>query len=392
MNSHPTAAAISLMGGALVLVGAGLLPTETTRLQELDTLFGAILVAFTASSIGARAIAQGLRHRHTSGLRRVLIVGTESEAQPYRLTLDSSLELAHIVGYLSKEAGRVQLNGTALPDGADRFDHVLESLAVDEVVLVSPDSYVDPQQVAHECAERGVTFRRLVQIPSFGIGRYTATVLRRGEYLLSLETVPHRPLLLGIKRFIDIIGALFGLMVCGAAYLVCALRILRESHGSVFFKQTRVGRNGRLFTLYKLRTMCVDAEERLTELLDRNEMKGHIFKIRDDPRVTPFGRSLRRRHIDELPQFWNVLRGDMSLVGTRPPTPAEVSRYAPHHRRRLSMKPGITGLWQLQGNAAIPDFEEIVRLDCQYIDNWSLPSDLKILFKTLVHLIRGDGW
>jgi lipopolysaccharide/colanic/teichoic acid biosynthesis glycosyltransferase len=138
--------------------------------------------------------------------------------------------------------------------------------------------------------------------------------------------------------------------------------------------------------------MCADAEERLTELLDKNEMKGHIFKIRDDPRVTPFGRSLRRRHIDELPQFWNVLRGDMSLVGTRPPTPAEVFRYAPHHRRRLSMKPGITGLWQLQGNAAIPDFEEIVRLDCQYIDNWSLLSDLKILFKTLVHLIRGDGW
>jgi exopolysaccharide biosynthesis polyprenyl glycosylphosphotransferase len=369
-----------------------MLPKGSLRLHELDTLFGGMLVTLTASSIGARAIAHGLRRRRSSSLRRVLIIGTESEAQAYLQTLESGLELAHVVGRLSKESGTVRLDDNVLPDDANQLDSLLESLAVDEVVLAGPIQHVDPEQVAQECAARGVTFRQLVHMPSFGIGRYTAAVLRRGEYLLSFESVPHRPLLFGVKRLIDIVGGILGVIVCGVAYLLCAPRIRRESHGSVFFKQTRVGRNGRLFTLYKFRTMCVDAELRLSELLHKNEMKGHIFKMRDDPRVTPFGVTLRRRHIDELPQFWNVLRGDMSLVGTRPPTPAEVCRYATRHRRRLSIKPGITGLWQLQGNAAVPDFEEIVSLDCQYIDNWSILSDLNVLLKTLINQIRGNGW
>jgi lipopolysaccharide/colanic/teichoic acid biosynthesis glycosyltransferase len=138
--------------------------------------------------------------------------------------------------------------------------------------------------------------------------------------------------------------------------------------------------------------MYVDAEERLKELLARNQMKGFIFKIKDDPRVTPTGSVLRRRHLDELPQFWNVLRGEMSLVGTRPPTTNELAQYLPHHRRRLSMKPGITGFWQLQGNGTVDDFESIVKLDCEYIDNWSLWLDCKVLAKTVLKVVRGGGW
>jgi lipopolysaccharide/colanic/teichoic acid biosynthesis glycosyltransferase len=138
--------------------------------------------------------------------------------------------------------------------------------------------------------------------------------------------------------------------------------------------------------------MYADAEKRLTELLRQNQMRGHVFKIRDDPRVTPSGRVLRQRHFDELPQFWNILKGEMSLVGTRPPTLNEAEQYAPHHRRRLSIKPGLTGLWQLAGNGEVDDFDEIVKMDCFYIDNWSLRLDLTILLRTLLKVARGGGW
>jgi lipopolysaccharide/colanic/teichoic acid biosynthesis glycosyltransferase len=153
-----------------------------------------------------------------------------------------------------------------------------------------------------------------------------------------------------------------------------------------------VGQNGRLFALYKFRTMRVDAEARLGELQRANEMQGAVFKVRDDPRVTALGKWLRARHLDELPQFWSVLRGEMSLVGTRPPTLDEVECYRPHHRRRLSMKPGITGLWQLAGNEAVRDFEDIVRLDCEYIDTWSFRSDVRILVMTVAKVLRRSGW
>jgi len=158
----------------------------------------------------------------------------------------------------------------------------------------------------------------------------------------------------------------------------------------MFFRQMRVGQNGRLFTLYKFRTMYPDAEERLNDLLAWNEMQGYIFKMKDDPRVIPTGRVLRHRHLDELPQFWNVLKGEMSLVGTRPPTPDEVAQYQPHHHRRISMKPGITGLWQTGGRSEL-SFDDYVRLDLFYIENWSITYDLFILFKTVPAVLTSKG-
>jgi lipopolysaccharide/colanic/teichoic acid biosynthesis glycosyltransferase len=160
----------------------------------------------------------------------------------------------------------------------------------------------------------------------------------------------------------------------------------------VIFRQQRVGQNGRRFTIYKFRTMCAGAEQIKAALGAQNEMKGPIFKLRGDPRVTPTGRKLRSRHLDELPQFWNVLKGEMSLVGTRPPTDDEIVAYLGHHQRRLSIKPGLTGLWQLNGNGAVKDFEDVVKLDCEYIDNWSLWLDAKIVAKTVTKVMRGDGW
>jgi lipopolysaccharide/colanic/teichoic acid biosynthesis glycosyltransferase len=207
----------------------------------------------------------------------------------------------------------------------------------------------------------------------------------------ALEAPPRGVIALAMKRLIDIVGAIAGLSIGAVAYLVCNRRIRRESGSSVIFRQERVGELGRVFEMYKFRTMKTDAEVALEKLREHNEMRGPVFKIRHDPRIIPIGKWLRRYHADELPQFWNVLKGDMSLVGPRPPTPAEVEDYSPDHFQRLRVKPGLTGLWQLYGNS-VNDFEDIVKLDCRYIDRWSMWLDLKILVRTIPKILRGGGW
>ena len=194
-----------------------------------------------------------------------------------------------------------------------------------------------------------------------------------------------------IKRAIDIAGAIVGLLITAVITIFVAPAILIESPGPLFFKQKRVGKNGRYFYMYKFRSMYKDAEERKKALMEQNEMKGLMFKMTDDPRITKVGKFIRATSIDELPQFFNVLKGDMSLVGTRPPTVDEFMQYAGYHKRRLSIKPGITGLWQVSGRSNIEDFEEVVKLDLEYIDNWSIALDIKILFKTVLVVFKKDG-
>lgn len=194
-----------------------------------------------------------------------------------------------------------------------------------------------------------------------------------------------------MKRCIDIVGSIVGLAISAPIIAVMAIPLKLESKGPLFFKQKRVGRNGRVFEMYKLRSMYIDAEEQKLKLSEQNEMNGLMFKITDDPRVTRIGRFIRRTSIDELPQFWNVLKGNMSLVGTRPPTIDEYSRYKSYHKRRLSMTPGITGMWQVSGRSDINEFEEVVRLDVEYIDNWSLLLDIKIILKTIKIVFSNKG-
>ena len=175
--------------------------------------------------------------------------------------------------------------------------------------------------------------------------------------------------------------------------------IKKASPGPIFFAQDRVGKNGRIFKFYKFRSMYMDAEERKKELMEQNEMQGLMFKMENDPRIIGsekgpgkgIGNFIRKTSLDELPQFWNILKGDMSLVGTRPPTKAEYEQYDLHHKIRLSMKPGLTGMWQTSGRSDITDFEEIVKLDAQYIENWSLTLDLKLLFKTVAVVLKKEG-
>lgn len=195
-----------------------------------------------------------------------------------------------------------------------------------------------------------------------------------------------------IKRFADLLGGFLGLLITAILFPFVAIAIKAEDpKGHVFFSQIRIGKNGRRFRMYKFRSMYADAEDRKKELMAQNEMQGPMFKIENDPRVTKVGKFLRRTSLDELPQFWNIFKGDMSLVGTRPPTVEEFEQYNDFYRRRMSITPGLTGLWQVSGRSDIKDFNEVVKLDLQYIDNWSVWQDLKILIQTVVVVFSGSG-
>ncbi|WP_161980200.1 sugar transferase [Streptococcus sp. S784/96/1] len=193
-----------------------------------------------------------------------------------------------------------------------------------------------------------------------------------------------------MKRALDIVGSSVGLFICGVVAIVI-VPLIRRDGGPAIFSQNRVGKNGRIFKFYKFRSMHVNAEAMKKELMKNNEMEGLMFKMDSDPRITSIGRFIRKTSIDELPQFWNVLIGDMSLVGTRPPTVDEYNQYTLEQKRRLSFKPGITGLWQVSGRSDIKDFDEIVKLDVAYINNWTIWSDIKILLKTILVVFKMQG-
>ena len=193
-----------------------------------------------------------------------------------------------------------------------------------------------------------------------------------------------------LKRIIDILGSLVGLFICGFVGIVLVPLIKRDG-GPAIFAQERVGTNGRKFKFYKFRSMRVDAEELKASLMEENTMEGGMFKVENDPRITPIGRIIRKTSLDELPQFWNVLKGDMSLVGTRPPTVDEYETYTPEQKRRLSFKPGITGLWQISGRSNIKNFDDVVKLDVAYIDEWTIWKDIEILIKTIKVVFKKEG-
>ncbi len=194
-----------------------------------------------------------------------------------------------------------------------------------------------------------------------------------------------------MKRLIDIVGALIGLVITGVLLIPIAIAIKLDAPGPIFFGQTRCGWMGKRFRIWKLRSMYVDAEARKAELEKQNQAQGAFFKIDNDPRVTRVGRFLRRTSLDELPQFWNVLKGEMSLVGTRPPTPDEVERYEVPEWQRLDVKPGMTGEWQVNGRSSVRKFEDVIRLDLQYQKNWSFMYDLKLIFRTVAILFNKNS-
>ena len=231
-----------------------------------------------------------------------------------------------------------------------------------------------------------------VNIQTFGLKTREKALREFGSHsVLTYSTNLFDSTSLFLKRAMDIIGSLFGLLLTGILMVIIGPLIYLESPGPVIFSQIRIGKNGRRFKIYKFRSMYVDAEERKKELMEHNEMKGQMFKMANDPRITKVGSFIRRTSIDEFPQFYNVFKGDMSLVGTRPPTEDEFLHYTNEQKRRLSLKPGITGLWQVSGRSDITDFDEVVKLDLQYIDNWSVWQDIKIIGKTIWTVIHASG-
>lgn len=272
----------------------------------------------------------------------------------------------------------------------DLYETVVQMM-VDEVFICLPgEPLIEIRDMVQRFEEMGLTCHYNVDLFSHtNPNTYVQQMAGYSVISFALKTMDSRRLL--IKRLMDILGALVGLAITALITPFVALAIKIDSPGPVFFSQTRIGKNGRRFKIWKFRSMYTDAEARKKELEACNEVKGLMFKMEDDPRITRVGKFIRETSIDETPQFLNILVGDMSLVGTRPPTEDEFEQYNGYYRRRMSITPGLTGLWQVSGRSDIQDFEEIVKLDLEYIDNWSLALDIKILFMTVFAVLGRKG-
>jgi exopolysaccharide biosynthesis polyprenyl glycosylphosphotransferase len=331
---------------------------------------------------------KGLNFRH------IIVAGTGRRAQKFIQQCQTNRDLGlKVVGVIDQDQNltgqlfeRVPVLGTFgdMPD-------ILKGYPVDQVIFIIPRSWLDDvEPVLDICQTFGI--KASLSVDFFNVSfikRETGSLF--GFPLVHFEqTVDHLQWTV-FKRVFDVICSFLGLLVLLPFFALMAIVIKCTSPGPVFFRQTRCGLNGRRFVLYKFRTMVIDAEERLKELMAQNEMSGPAFKMDNDPRLTPVGRFLRRYSLDEFPQLWNVLKGDMSLVGPRPPLDREVVQYENWHRRRLSMRPGLTCLWQVSGRNQITKFDDWMRLDLKYIENWSFGLDLKILLKTIPVVLSGDG-
>ena len=337
---------------------------------------------------GSRLVARWGYFRY-----RVLVVGTGPRARNFVRTMrHHSADSVEVVGWVDqvREIVGHTIDGIPVVGVLEQLPELLPKLVVDEVAFVVPRAWLSRiESSILECELRGLKTTVAADLFNMRFARATPVELE-GIPLLTFETTPHEQWALACKRITDLLVALIGLGVLSPLLAVVPLVIKLTSPGSILYRQQRVGLNGRAFILYKFRTMVTDAEQRQAELQALNEMDGPVFKITNDPRLTRVGRWLRRFSVDELPQLWNVLKGEMSLVGPRPPLPSEVVRYEPWQRRRLSMRPGLTCLWQVNGRNRIP-FKQWMELDLQYIDRWSLSLDLTILLKTVPAVFSGAG-
>jgi exopolysaccharide biosynthesis polyprenyl glycosylphosphotransferase len=355
---------------------------------RLARLSRGVVVIFSLFSVVALFVKDQLfqallRHRARSGkeVTEILLVGPEDRNAEFAGLLQEHPE------WSLRVVARLNLNDNLLTE----LPAMLHRYPVGCVVFnVTQTAFSEIEKAILACEVEGVEAWLVADFFKTSIARATVDDFY-GKPLLIFRTTPETSWQLVCKRIIDVTGAAIGLIVLGPLVMLpVAIGLKLTSPGPVLFKQKRSGLHGRLFTMYKFRSMITNAEMLKAELEVFNEMTGPVFKMRDDPRITPIGRFLRRTSIDELPQLWNVLVGDMSLVGPRPPIPTEVQHYDPWHRRRLSMKPGLTCIWQISGRNRI-GFDQWMKLDMQYIDNWSLWLDLKILARTVPVVLTGLG-
>ncbi|EET61737.1 exopolysaccharide biosynthesis polyprenyl glycosylphosphotransferase [Marvinbryantia formatexigens DSM 14469] len=359
---------------------------------------GILQILFCYTGHVLRKINLQKRRGLNRGSASVLLISRNESADEFvKLVLKNNLkEDIYICGIAILDASRIGGRIENIPIVADRESTTgyLQNHWVDEVffnkdVLLNEKKAVD--NIFDVCMEMGLTVHtQLVTenvMADYIVERFAGDiVLTYGLKLVSTKQ-------LFLKRCMDIVGGMIGCILTGILYLILAPLIKRKSPGPAIFSQIRVGKNGKYFRIYKFRSMYMDAEERKKEFFAQNKMKDErMFKMTDDPRVIKgIGNFIRKTSLDEFPQFWNVLKGDMSLVGTRPPTKDEWEKYELHHKQRMSIKPGITGMWQVNGRSEITDFEEVVKLDTAYIMNWNLGMDIKILLKTLYVVIKRCG-
>lgn len=367
------------------------------RLEYVSRVFFIMLLAISAFLILIEKITifSIMRFARKKGYnyRKVLIVGTGRRAIQFMHKIDAHPEWGiHIVGIVDYERiniGKI-IRGVEVLAGIEEMPIIIHSRAVDEVVFVIPRSQLHKiEESLSICEMEGINATVAVDFFDLKISKLRQTDLD-GIPLITFDTTPAKEGQLFLKRLFDIAASGIGLILLSPLFLLIAILIRSTSKGPALYIQKRVGLNGRKFVLYKFRSMYKGAHARLSELADKNEMKGPIFKIKNDPRVTPVGKILRKFSLDELPQLFNVLMGHMSLVGPRPPIPKEVRQYEPWQRRRLSMRPGITCLWQVMGRNKI-SFDDWMNMDLEYIDNWSPWLDFKILMKTIPVVLFGIG-
>jgi exopolysaccharide biosynthesis polyprenyl glycosylphosphotransferase len=325
--------------------------------------------------------------------RYLLVVGTGTSARAFanRIIRNPHWRM-DVVGFLAQDRSLLGSTIAGIPvlGTIDLLEDILRTTVIDEVIFaVSLNEFESLDQPIHHCEVKGVRAVILATLFDVHVGRIVASEVA-GWPVLMINTVSVKEWERLAKRVIDLLGASIGICLAAPVMLLIAVAIQRTSGGPILFRQERVGLNGRRFTLYKFRTMVVDAERYRDQLQAMNEMDGPVFKMARDPRVTRLGDILRRSSLDELPQLFNVWCGDMSLVGPRPPIPTEVEQYEAWQRRRLSMKPGITCVWQVNGRNKI-GFRQWMAMDLEYIDNWSLKLDLKILAQTIPAVFKREG-
>jgi len=382
----------TLVGIAAMIFGIFLItPNYYSRLIFGYTGVAILLVIGTSRAIERQIV--NLRHKRGLGVERVLIVGAGEVARSLMRTIVARPELGYkIVGFVDDDPRKSQTDIGRYPalGTTDSLPQVLSQNDVDEVIITLPwVSYRKIMRLMSQCEQANICVRIVPDLFQMAFSRVAVENLN-GIPLLGTREPVLRDWQVFLKRVMDVLMASVVLVALSPLLLILAVAIRLDSPGPAIFKQRRVGRGGVEFTCFKFRSMFCDAESRVALLRDQNEATGPLFKMRNDPRRTRVGRILRRFSLDELPQFWNVLRGEMSVIGPRPALPSEVKEYAPWHQRRLEVPPGVTGLWQVSGRSDLT-FDEMVLLDVYYIENWSPFLDLRILLKTIPTAILGSG-
>ncbi len=396
----------SVMVGALAVLYLFMLQQgqKFSRLALILTIVIYLLLTYLVRELWKKFLRKKMED---GGERKLLIITSEDAAEQVVVNMKENnyarYTLAGVAVIDADWTGK-KVHGVPVVANEETAAMYVCQEWIDEVLIVISEALPYPSELIEQLTETGVTIHlnlaKITNVP--GKKQFVEKVGNYTVLTTSINYASSKQLML--KRLMDIAGGLVGCILTGIICVFVGPAIYIASPGPIFFAQERVGKNGKKFKMYKFRSMYMDAEERKAELMKDNKLgDGKMFKLDFDPRVignkilpdgthkTGIGDFIRRTSLDEFPQFFNVLKGDMSIIGTRPPLISETSLYELHHRARLAIKPGITGMWQVSGRSDITDFEEVVRLDKEYIENWNIGMDIKILFKTVLVVFRKDG-